>query len=145
MLFHTMLKLGFLGLASSGFGSGAPITMSARVGAQTYGDINSPAVQLLPAQPQVPSASIFFIPIHKPSHFPFVTIVKDDGKGKAGGWQEAKANLPFKNIHPWGVQTWHCTLTIGIPIRHSVQGYISPDTAATKSAEVTQPNEFLPP
>lgn len=32
---------------------------------------------------------------------------------------------------------WYCPITIGMPIRHSKQGYISPATAATESAAVT--------
>ncbi len=133
----TFITAGIVGLASGGFDGGGPIPNDTGVGARTYADVNSPVVQLLPAEPQVSSGPIFFIPIHKPSDFPFVTIVKDDGKDGAGGWQEAKANLPFGKIHPYGVQMWYCPITIGMPIQHSVQGYISPATAATKSAEVT--------
>lgn len=33
--------------------------------------------------------------------------------------------------------TWYCPITIGMPIRHSVVGYISPATAASTSAAVT--------
>jgi hypothetical protein len=127
----------FIGLASGGFGGGAPIPFSTGGGAPTYGDVNSLVVQLLPAEPQVSAGPIFFIPIHKPSDFPFVTTVKDDGKDDAAGWQEAKASLPFGKILPYGVKMWYCTISIGMPIRHSVQGYISPATAATKSAAVT--------
>lgn len=87
--------------------------------------------------PQVSSGPIFFVPIHKPSHFTFTTTVKDDGEGKGGGWQEAKASLPFGIIRTWGVELWSCPITIGMPIRHSKKGYISPDTAATNSAAVT--------
>jgi hypothetical protein len=33
-----------------------------------------------------------------PSEFPFVTTLKDDGKGKAGGYQVAKPKLEFSHI-----------------------------------------------
>jgi len=138
MELHTLMAAGFLGLASGGFGGAGPIPIGTRIDAPNYGDVNSLVVQLLPAQPQVSSGPILFIPIHFPSHFSFVTIVKDDGKDGAAGWQEAKANLPFaQTLFPIGLKTWWCPITIGMPIRHSVQGYISPATAATKSAAVT--------
>ena len=132
MYFHALMTAGILGLASGGFNGAEPIPISAGIGAQTYGDINS-----LPAKPQAPAGPGVFIPIHVAADFPFVTIVKDDGQGPAGGWQEAKANLPFKKFGFMKMSTWYCTLTIGVPIRHSIVGYISPAAAATMSATVT--------
>lgn len=84
-----------------------------------------------------PSAGGIFIPIHKPSHFPFVVIVPDDGKNGAGGWQAAKANLPFTKFDFPAVITWFCPITIGMPIRHGIRGVISPASAAVMSAAVT--------
>jgi hypothetical protein len=87
---------------------------------------------------QVYSGPIIFIPIHRPAHFQFVIIVKDDGKDSSGGWQEAKANLPFaQTLFPVGLRTWQCPITIGMPIRHRTRGYITFDTAAVMSAAVT--------
>jgi hypothetical protein len=34
----------------------------------------------------------------RPSEFPFVTTVQDDGTDKGGGWQVAKVNLEFTRI-----------------------------------------------
>jgi hypothetical protein len=132
------ITAGFVGLASGGFGVGAPIPIGAGVGAPTYGDVNASVVHSLLAEREAPAGSGIFVPIHKPSDFPFVTIVVDDGKGPAGGWQQAKARLPFTKFNaPIAMITWYCPITIGIPIRHSVRGYISPATAATMSAAVT--------
>lgn len=70
-----------------------------------------------------------------PSEFPFVTVVKDDGKDAAGGWQQARAKLNFWAIHlpPRRLQ---CTITVGVPIRAEFMGRISPQHAAEMSAEV---------
>jgi len=137
MELHTLITVGLLGLASGGFTGGAPISIGAGVAAQTYGDIKSLVVQLRPAEPQAPAGPKIFIPIHKPSDFPFTIIVPDDGIGPAGGWQAAKANLPFKKVNFLSVITWYCPITIQVPIRHSKLGYISPANAATMSAAVT--------
>jgi hypothetical protein len=121
-----LLALGFSGLATVDVGASAPMG-----GIPTSNQVGAPLV------PQVSSGPIFFIPIHKPSHFSFVTTVKDDGEGKGGGWQEAKANLPFGKVLPYGVDMWYCPIIIGVPIRNSKMGHISPTAAATMSAKVT--------
>jgi hypothetical protein len=119
---HAWFGLGFLALTSNSFN----------------GDIKAPVVRSLSVETRAPAApGGIFVPIHKPSHFPFVIILKDDGTDKGGGWQEAKANLPFEKFDFPAAITWYCTITIGMPIRHSVRGYISPATAATMSAAVT--------
>lgn len=52
-----------------------------------------------------------------PSDFPFVTTVKDDGEGDAGGWQVAKVNLQFlAPVIPWSVVTWWCPFYIEMPL-----------------------------
>jgi hypothetical protein len=80
----------------------------------------------------------FTIPIAKPSDFPFVTTIPDDGTDKAGGEQAAKANLKFERIHNlFSVRTWYCTLTIRMPLRTELMGKISASQAAILSAEVT--------
>ena len=74
-----------------------------------------------------------------PSEFPFVTIVKDDGTGNAGGWQEAKVNLEFINaIVPRSVTKWYCDFTIGMPLRPEMMGKISAKGAADLSVEITE-------
>jgi len=130
MNLSALIGLGFWGLVASGGGAGLG-------GATTDGEFSSPFVQSPLDEPRVSSGPIVFIPIHTPAHFSFVTTVKDDGEGKGGGWQEAKANLPFGKIHPYGVEMWYCPITIGMPIRNSKWGYIAPTTAATMSAKVT--------
>ncbi len=132
MALYASMTLGFLGFVSGGFGAG-PIPIGAGTGAQTYGDVNTVVVH----GRQAPAGPGIFVPIHIAADFYFVTVVKDDGQGPAGGWQAAKANLPFRKFSFPTMITWYCTLTIGMPIRHSVRGYISPATAASMSAAVT--------
>ena len=133
MQWLALFALGFSGFATGGSGASTPmgnVPESAHVDAPLS---LSPSVER-----QTPTSTGIFIPIHKPSHFPFVVIVPDDGKGKAGGWQEAKANLPFEKITlPITVRLWYCPITIQLPIRHRKIGIISPATAATMSANVT--------
>ncbi|CAN96258.1 putative secreted protein [Sorangium cellulosum So ce56] len=73
-----------------------------------------------------------------PSDFPFVTTVQDDGRGKAGGYQEAKANLKFTRIFPGGTDEWYCSLTIKMPLRTELMGKIDPLRAANLSEEITE-------
>ncbi len=70
--------------------------------------------------------------------FPFVTTLQDDGTDKGGGWQEAKANLEFVNIHiPTSIISWWCPFTIGMPLRTAGMGKISATLAASLSGEIT--------
>ncbi|WP_242515915.1 hypothetical protein [Sorangium cellulosum] len=85
-----------------------------------------------------------------PSDFPFVTIVKDDGTDKGGGWQQAKANLKFTHKFPGGTTEWHCAITIKMPLRTEKMGQIDPLRAAKLSEEITEEvanvmNYNLPP
>ena len=74
-----------------------------------------------------------------PSDFPFVTVIKDDGKDPGGGWQEAKVNLMFtRAVIPWSVVTWWCPFNIGMPFRAEIMGKISPSRAADLSVEITE-------
>ncbi len=128
-----LLALGFSGVAPLGFGATAPTG-----GMTASNHFDAPLVRSPSVERQAPASPGIFIPIHKPSHFPFVTIVKDDGKDPSGGWQEAKAKLPFHIYDvPFTLITWYCPLRIGMPIRHRIRGTISPTTAATMSAAVT--------
>ncbi len=138
MNLHTLMTVGVLGLSSTGFGGAGPIPIGTGVGSPIYGEFNSPMVWSQPAEPQAP-ATTTNIPIFKPSDFPFVIIVPDDGKDPSGGWQAAKVNLEFFLVRliPPGVISWKCPITIQIPIRHSTRGYISPSSAASMSTLVT--------
>ncbi len=138
MFFHTMLKLGFLGLSWSGFSGGLPIPIGTGVGAPTYGDFSSPVVQLPPAKTHAPAApqGINF-PNFKAIEFPFVTTVQDDGTGKAGGYQVAKVNLEFIKITiPVRLTKWYCPFTIQMPLRTEFMGKVDAIRAATLSATV---------
>ncbi|WP_437759390.1 hypothetical protein [Sorangium sp. So ce1389] len=74
-----------------------------------------------------------------PSDFKFVTIVEDDGRGKAGGWQEARANLNFRRLTvPHPIKSWTCPLTIEMPIRTEKYGRIDPSRAASLSEEIAE-------
>src|SRR5262245_22483027 len=50
--------------------------------------------------------------------FPFVVVVKDDGEGPSGGWQEAEKTFHFVE-RSWlvPVYRWQCRIRIGMPIR----------------------------
>ncbi len=145
---------------SGGFGGGGTIPIGAGVGATSSGgdffappglgpleadQENNPCMVSAEAEApeeqapetQAPTGWGIFIPIHKPSDFPFVTIVPDDGQDSSGGWQAAKANLPFTKFNFPAMITWYCPITIGMPIRHSIRGFISPGAAAAMSAAVT--------
>lgn len=139
MLFHAFIGLGFLGLATGGFGGGEPVSIGTEFGAPIAGHFNSGLVQSLLAERSAPAAPAGIkIPIFKASEFPFVTIIPDDGKGKGGGWQEAKANLEFfKIVIPVSVTKWKCQITIGMPLRTETMGKIAPSLAATMSAGIT--------
>lgn len=76
---------------------------------------------------------------YKPADFPFVTVVPDDGREMAGGWQVAKATLDFWNVvFPHRPTRWQCSLTIGMPLRTRVAGPIPPSHAAMLGARVAE-------
>jgi hypothetical protein len=68
--------------------------------------------------------------------FHFVVNVKDDGRGKAGGWQKATAILKFSDWRHSTPYFWQCPIEVGMPIRAELQGRISPQYAAQITAEV---------
>lgn len=75
----------------------------------------------------------------KPSDFPFVTIVKDDGTGKGGGWQVANVNLGFtKIVIPTSVVSWFCSFNVEMPLRTEGMGKVSASRAADLSVEITE-------
>src|SRR4051812_6097274 len=71
-----------------------------------------------------------------PSVFKFVTTVKDEGEGEAGGWQEASADLNFVDTQTWIPHAWSCRMTVGMPLRTVALGLISPESAAEMSANI---------
>ncbi|MDI1476791.1 hypothetical protein [Polyangium sp. y55x31] len=71
-----------------------------------------------------------------PAYFQFVTVVADDGTGAAGGWQSALAVLNFvDNRRIFSMNAWSCQVVVGMPIRHSIHGVITPQRAAMVTAE----------
>lgn len=83
-----------------------------------------------------PPGDTKFITI-KPSDFPFVTTVQDDGTGDAGGWQVAKPNLEFRRINLTGIITWSCRFNIEMPLRTEKMGRVDATRAAKLSVEIT--------
>lgn len=69
-----------------------------------------------------------------PSVFKFVVTIPDDGKDKAGGWQEAVATLNFSDGRQVPTLMWTCTIKVGMPIRPENYGVISSAVAASMSA-----------
>ncbi len=128
-----MLSLGFLGMVSTGFdGSGQiPIGDASSFGAA--------GIYAFPLEPQVSTAPAgITFPNFKPSEFPFVTTVPDDGTDKGGGWQVAKVKLEFVRIViPTDVKVWHCAFKIEMPLRTEFMGKVDAKRAASFSAEIT--------
>ena len=73
------------------------------------------------------------ISMFRASNFSFVTIVADDGKDAAGGWQESNTALAFAH-NLFEIVT--CSVRIGMPRRTMAWGTISASTAAVYSADV---------
>jgi hypothetical protein len=69
-----------------------------------------------------------------PSIFKFVVTRPDDGKDKAGGWQEAVATMNFSDGRQLPTDRWTCTIKVGMPIRPENYGVISSAVAASMSA-----------
>ena len=130
MSFPAWLSLGFLGMASTGFAGSRQVPLGAHDGAV---DIHA-----LTAAPRASSApAAITIPNFKPSEFPFVTTVPDDGEGKGGGWQVAKVNLEFvRVVIPTDVKVWHCPFKIEMPLRTEFMGIIDAKRAASLSAGI---------
>lgn len=73
------------------------------------------------------------ISMFRASNFSFVTIIADDGKDIAGGWQESNTALTFAH-NLFEMVT--CPVHIGMPLRAKAWGTISASTAAVYSADV---------
>lgn len=73
------------------------------------------------------------ISMFRASNFSFVTIIADDGKDLAGGWQESNTALAFAH-NLFEIVT--CSVRIGMPLRTKAWGTISASTAAIYSADV---------
>src|SRR6185436_215373 len=74
---------------------------------------------------------------YKSKDFTFVVVVKDDGEGDGGGWQEAKKTFGFiQSNFLFPVYHWKCRMRIEMPIRSKAWGTITPDQAAEYSARV---------
>ena len=75
--------------------------------------------------------------------FPFFTLIKDDGKGKGGGWQITQFAVHCvagQGLEPG--EEWDCPIEVGMPIRSSQIGRITPSRAAMWTAEIV--NAALP-
>src|SRR5277367_6142816 len=71
------------------------------------------------------------------------TEIKDDGKGTGGGWQIthfAVHCMAGQGLEPG--DEWDCPIEVGMPIRSSQIGRISPSRAALWTAEIV--NAALP-
>jgi hypothetical protein len=112
----------------------------------SYWDCSGPCANNCPAEPQMGWIS--------PDAFHFVTVLPDDGKGSAGGWQSSPAVLSFRRWTGLLPEAWTCPqFTIGMPVRTQM-GVISPSYAASVSAAVANlamdrimhpPNNIDPP
>jgi hypothetical protein len=71
-----------------------------------------------------------------PSLFEFKTVIKDDGKDEAGGWQEVSTKLRFVDTRYLVARMWTCSVKVGVPLRTSAKGQISPGDAAIVTAEI---------
>jgi hypothetical protein len=75
--------------------------------------------------------------------FPFFTQIKDDGKDLGGGWQIthfAVHCVAGEGLLP--SDEWDCPIEVGMPIRSSQIGRITPSYAALMTAEIV--NAALP-
>lgn len=119
-----LLGLLFVGFATLAFG-GAPLPEAPAVDTQTKESQDDEARE-----------GITF-PNFKPSEFPFLVVLPDDGTDKGGGWQSAKANLEFTRISlPLKVTTWFCPFRVEMPLRTELRGKVDAILAATMSAAV---------
>lgn len=127
---------------SGGLGLGGSETIPIGTGVGGTGDFltpppEGPLAAVAIDNPCVSMGSITSVSF-SPSEFPFVTTVPDDGLGKGGGWQVAKANLEFIKKRAGGASTWYCSFTIGMPLRNEAYGKISATRAASFSVNVTE-------
>jgi len=123
---------------SSGFVDDGPIPIGAGVGSTSSGDFGiSPGAGPLAAEEPNPCMAGRIV-IFKPSEFPFVTTIPDDGTGPGGGWQVATPRLEFNSIHNQAGVVWFCTFNIEMPLRTEKMGKVSASRAADLSVEITE-------
>lgn len=82
--------------------------------------------------------------------FNFVVTIKDDGEGKAGGWQEATARLAFTRLKPGDkdscspgdkYEVWRCPMKVGIPVRTHKDTFSTSRAAAMAADAATVADE----
>lgn len=66
--------------------------------------------------------------------FQFTTVVKDDGRGKAGGWQVAQVVILLGRLSYMFPRASSCDIEVGVPIRSRKHGYITVEHAQLESA-----------
>jgi hypothetical protein len=150
---------------SGGFGGGGMIPIGAGVGATTsggdfispppggpldYGGKPNPCVA-----PQNSAAEEMQNRVGQfaAAAFTFKVTLADDGKDKAGGWQEASTQLEFSDARDRVLKVWTCSVVVGMPIRSEKGGTVSSDYAAKATAGaanlasdvvITRREEWLP-
>lgn len=135
MIAQSLIGLAFLGMTPNGYGM--PNVNDTMFLERSYSDFDVQTVALLSREATGAPTGIK-IPIFRDSEFPFVTIIRDNGTGKGGGWQEARANLEFIKVEfPIRVRRWKCPITIGMPFRTEKMGIITPSLAASMSSGIT--------
>jgi hypothetical protein len=77
------------------------------------------------------------------SVFKFVTIVKDDGEGEGGGWQQAIGTLSFFRWTTLVPESWTCTVTVGMPLRAQLYGVITAKQAGIITAGIATTSAFV--
>jgi len=68
--------------------------------------------------------------------FKFVVIVKEGSTRAPGGWQQATTTLRFVDGRQDPARLWTCKVTVGMPLRTKAEGPISPEVAATRTADI---------
>jgi len=68
--------------------------------------------------------------------FVFKTVIADDGKDVAAGWQAAVTTLRFLDWRSVLPKTWTCRMRYEVPLRTARGGPMSPAEAASIMAEV---------
>ncbi len=71
-----------------------------------------------------------------PAAFKFVPIVQDDREDEGAGWQVAVAQLKFVDTRHFIPRIWSCQMTVGMPLRSTALGRISPELAAEVTASI---------
>lgn len=92
-----------------------------------------------PPEPQAtgdsPPPECVEIGSYSPSLFKFKTTLADDGTDTGGGYQEATAAVKFVDGRQEPAASWTCSLWVGMPLRTTKHGKISPERAAEFAAD----------